>query len=85
MERDTHPGLGERLAALDVQAELPLTTQTKPALTLCGELGPALLKWCDEEWHQENVGSMAETSRCDQGGSLEDRAIRKHADRRDQA
>lgn len=53
-EGDTHPGLGERLAALDVPAELPTHTPDKTSLTLLGALAPAMLKWCDEEWKAAN-------------------------------
>jgi len=53
-ESDTHPSLGERLAALDVRAELPAHTPDKTALGLFGVLAPALLKWCDDEWHDAN-------------------------------
>lgn len=56
-EADTHPGLGERLAALDVPAELPTHTPDKTALTLLGALAPALLKWCDDEWQAANRDS----------------------------
>jgi tetratricopeptide (TPR) repeat protein len=52
---DTHPSLGERLAALDVPAQLPTHTPDKTALTLLGGLGPALLRWCDEQWKASNA------------------------------
>lgn len=53
-ESDTHPGLGERLAALDVQAELPAHTAETSALSLFGADATALLKWCDDEWQAAN-------------------------------
>jgi Zn-dependent protease with chaperone function len=56
-ESDTHPGLGERLAALDVQAEMPSHNPDKSALTLFGAAAPALLKWCDDEWHATNAAA----------------------------
>jgi Zn-dependent protease with chaperone function len=56
-EHDTHPGLGERLAALDVGAEIPTHSVDKSALSLFGVNATALLKWCDEEWELENKGA----------------------------
>ena len=56
-EADTHPGLGERLAALDVSAELPSHAPDKTALALFGQQGAALLKWCDEEWRETNAAA----------------------------
>lgn len=53
-ESDTHPGLGERLAALDVPAEVPTHTTDKTALSLLGALSSGLLRWCDEEWQATN-------------------------------
>ncbi len=50
---DPHPGLGERLAALDVPPELPTQVPEKSALALLGEASAALLRWCDEEWGAE--------------------------------
>jgi hypothetical protein len=52
---DTHPSLGERLAALDVTPELPAATPEKTALSLFGANATAMLQWCDEEWRRENV------------------------------
>jgi hypothetical protein len=54
-EHDTHPGLGERLAALDVGAELPTQLAGKSALALLGADAAALLKGCDDEWQAENA------------------------------
>jgi Peptidase family M48 len=53
-ESDTHPGLGERLAALDVEAELPSHASETTALSLFGPDAAAVLKWCDEEWQGAN-------------------------------
>lgn len=50
---DTHPGLGERLAALDVTPELPTQVPEKSALVLLGENLALLLQWCDQEWSAE--------------------------------
>ncbi len=54
-EGDTHPGLGERLAALDVSPELPSQVPDKSALSLLGENSASFIKWCDDEWHAEYV------------------------------
>jgi hypothetical protein len=54
-EHDTHPGLGERLAALEVGAELPSHHGGKSALSLLGPNAAAVLKWCDDEWLLENT------------------------------
>jgi Zn-dependent protease with chaperone function len=50
---DTHPGLGERLAALDVTPELPTQIPDKSALALLGEQMAPMLRWCDDEWGAE--------------------------------
>jgi hypothetical protein len=50
---DTHPGLGERLEALNVSAELPTQVSDKSALAVLGENAAAIVKWCDEEWRNE--------------------------------
>lgn len=55
VDDDTHPGLGERLGALEVQAELPTYLPDKSALSLLGADAAAMLKWCDDEWQRENV------------------------------
>lgn len=47
---DSHPGLGERLAALDVTPELPTQVPDKSALSLLGERTADVLKTCDDEW-----------------------------------
>jgi hypothetical protein len=52
---DTHPGLGERLAALGVQPEVPTYTPDKSALSLFGADATAMLKGCDDEWQRENA------------------------------
>lgn len=50
---DTHPGLGERLAALDVPAEMPTQISDKSALALLGDSAAAIIKGCDDEWSAE--------------------------------
>jgi tetratricopeptide (TPR) repeat protein len=52
---DTHPSLGERLMALDVQTELPTHTPDKTALSLLGRQAATMLKWCDGEWQASNA------------------------------
>lgn len=54
-EPDTHPALGERLAALNIQPELPAHAPDRNALSLLGSMGPALLNWCDEQWRAANA------------------------------
>ncbi|HEY4368266.1 MAG TPA: M48 family metalloprotease [Steroidobacteraceae bacterium] len=56
-DMDTHPGLGERLAALNVQPELPSHSADASALMLFGTDPAPILKWCDQEWQQENVAA----------------------------
>jgi len=51
---DTHPPLGERLAALNLQPDLPTHAPEAVALKLFGPLATAMLKWCDEEWRVAN-------------------------------
>lgn len=52
---ETHPGLGERLAALNVPAEMPTHMSDKSALALLGDHATAVVQWCDEEWRNEYV------------------------------
>jgi hypothetical protein len=53
-EDEVHPGLGERLAALDVPPEMPTHVAEKTALSLLGD-ATAVVKWCDEQWREEYV------------------------------
>ncbi|HKE95588.1 MAG TPA: M48 family metallopeptidase, partial [Povalibacter sp.] len=53
-DADAHPPLGERLAALDVEAELPKQVSEKSALALLGDVD-AVLRQCDAEWSAEYV------------------------------
>lgn len=52
---DTHPNLAERLAALEIQPELPSHSPAATSLSLFGTNHAAVLKWCDEEWERENA------------------------------
>ncbi|HEY5809423.1 MAG TPA: M48 family metalloprotease [Povalibacter sp.] len=54
-DTNTHPGLGERLTALDVPAELPTQVSDKSALVLLGDHATAIVKGCDDEWSAEYV------------------------------
>ncbi len=54
-EHETHPALGERLAALDVPAELPSTVAESAALTLLGEAAAPIVREFDEAWKAEYV------------------------------
>ncbi len=52
---DTHPGLGERLAALDVTPELPTQAPEKSSLSLLGDQAATFLQTFDREWSDEYV------------------------------
>lgn len=52
-DEDTHPGLGERLAALDVPTEMPTQVADRSALLLLGDSAQEIVKWCDDEWSAE--------------------------------
>ncbi len=54
---ETHPGLGERLTALEVTPELPTQVPDKSALALLGDNATVLLKWCDDEWGNEYLSA----------------------------
>lgn len=54
-DNDTHPSLGERVAALKTPPEMPGFAPDATALALCGPMGAQLLKWCDDEWHTDNA------------------------------
>lgn len=53
-EGDTHPSLGERFAALNIQPAPPTYSPDRCALSLLGGSAAATLKWCDEGWRKEN-------------------------------
>ncbi|MFL6619552.1 MAG: M48 family metalloprotease [Povalibacter sp.] len=54
-EHDTHPALGERLAALEVTPELPTNVADSSALALLGENAAHIVKEFDEQWRAEYV------------------------------
>ena len=54
-EDDAHPGLAERLAALDLQPALPAFDESASALQLLDPAAAALVHHCDEEWRAENL------------------------------
>ena len=54
-EGDTHPSLGERFAALNIQPAPPTYSPDRCALSLLGSHGATIIKWCDEGWQKENA------------------------------
>jgi hypothetical protein len=54
---DTHPTLAERLATLEVPAELPAPSNESIALLLFGGLASRLIHHCDEVWRGENLAN----------------------------
>jgi hypothetical protein len=50
---DTHPSLAERLAALDLEPTVPVHDTDHSALSLFFPATPTLVKFFDDEWHQE--------------------------------
>ncbi len=50
---DTHPSLAERLAALDLEPSMPVHDAKRTALSLFHPATPELVKFFDEEWHQD--------------------------------
>jgi hypothetical protein len=56
-EGDTHPGLAERLAALEVSPRVPAFAAEATALTLTGPLASRLISHCDEVWRAQNLAS----------------------------
>src|SRR5262249_44958088 len=56
-EGDTHPGLAERLAALEVSPRLPTFAAESSALTLTGPIAARLVHHCDEAWRAQNLAS----------------------------
>lgn len=51
---DTHPSLGERFEALNIQPAPPTYAADRSSLSLFGADGPKMLKWCDDMWRKEN-------------------------------
>jgi hypothetical protein len=54
-ENETHPALGERLAAIEAGLELPTNASETSALALLGDAGPLIVKEFDEQWRAEYV------------------------------
>lgn len=52
---DTRPALTERLAAIEVRAQLPAGIAEPQALSVLGTAGPRLLDHCDEAWMAQNA------------------------------
>ena len=51
---DTHPSLGERFEALNILPAPPTYAADRSSLSLFGQDGPKMLKWCDDMWRKEN-------------------------------
>jgi tetratricopeptide (TPR) repeat protein len=51
---DTHPSLGERFEALNIQPAPPTYSADRSSLSLFGPDAPKMLKWCDDMWRKEN-------------------------------
>lgn len=51
---DTHPSLGERFDALNIQPAPPTYAADRSSLSLFGDDGSRMLKWCDDMWRKEN-------------------------------
>jgi hypothetical protein len=54
---ETHPSLGDRLAALDVSPRLPAPDTESVSLTLLGSIAPRLIHHCDEVWRAGNIAN----------------------------
>jgi hypothetical protein len=52
---DTHPSLAERLAALELEPWVPVHDADRSALSLFFPATPQLVKFFDDEWHQETA------------------------------
>lgn len=53
-EGDTHPSLGDRFAALNIEPAPPTYSADRSSLSLFGAQAAAILKWCDQAWLKEN-------------------------------
>jgi Peptidase family M48 len=53
-EGDTHPSLGDRFAALNIEPAPPTYSADRSSLSLFGTQSAAILKWCDQAWLKEN-------------------------------
>jgi hypothetical protein len=56
-EDDTHPGLAERLAALEVSPQVPPPATTSAALMTLGPAAQAAIDHCDDVWRGENLAN----------------------------
>ena len=56
-ENDTHPSLGERLAALEVSPQLPPPATTSAALKTLGRAASAAIDHCDDVWRGQNLAN----------------------------
>jgi hypothetical protein len=59
-EGDTRPSLADRFAALNVEPAPPAYAPERSAMALFKENAQAVLKWCDEEWLEENISAWRE-------------------------
>jgi peptidase M48-like protein len=59
-EGDTKPSLADRFAALNVEPAPPPYASERSAMALFKENAQAVLKWCDEEWSEENLPAWRE-------------------------
>ena len=57
VENDTHPSLGERLAALDVAPHLPPPATTSAALMTLGPAAQPAIDHCDDVWRTQNLAN----------------------------
>lgn len=53
-EGNTHPSLGDRFAALNIEPAPPTYSADRSSLSLFGAQSAAILKWCDQAWLKEN-------------------------------
>ncbi len=57
VENDTHPSLAERLAALEVAAQLPPPSSTSAALMTLGAAASRAIDHCDDVWRKQNLAN----------------------------
>jgi hypothetical protein len=56
-ETDTHPGLNERLAALDIAPQLPPPATSSAALMTLGAAASRAIDHCDAVWRTQNLAN----------------------------
>lgn len=56
-ENDTHPGLAERLAALEVPPQLPPPATSSAALMTLGPAAQHAIDYCDDVWRSQNLAN----------------------------